>query len=69
MWAVALTLLAALAVGFLAGGGPVLWLAGLVGLAVLGGEPSDPLTALVAAIVAFAGLSLLRVGVAARLRR
>ena len=69
MWSVVITLLAALAVGFLAGGGPVLWLALLLGLAVLGGDPSDPLTALVAAIVAFAALSVLRACVAARLRR
>ena len=69
MWAVAVTLLAALAVGFLAGGGPVLWLALLVGLAVLGGDPSDPLIALVAAIAAFAALSVLRACVAARFRR
>jgi hypothetical protein len=69
MWGIALTLLAALAVGFLAGGGPVLWLSLLVGLAVLGGDPGDPLTALVATAGAFAALSLLRVHVADRLRR
>lgn len=69
MWGIVLTLLAAVAVGFFARGGPVLWFSALVGLAVLGGDPADPLTALGATTAAFAALSMLRAHVAERLRR
>lgn len=69
MWAVVLSLLAALIAGFLIGGGPVLWLSVLVGLAVFGGDPGDPLDAVLATTIAFVLLSVLRARMAHRLQR
>ncbi|MQA74177.1 MAG: hypothetical protein GEU88_07545 [Solirubrobacterales bacterium] len=69
MWGVVLVLFAAFVSGFLAGGGPALWFALLIGLAVLGGDPGDPLGALVATVAALAAAELARAQISARLRR
>ncbi|MGH2986886.1 MAG: hypothetical protein ACRDLO_09390 [Solirubrobacterales bacterium] len=69
MWGVALALFAAFFAGFLAGGGPALWFAILVGLSVLGGDPGDPLGALIAAAIALAAVGLVRARISARSRR
>lgn len=66
MWGVVLSLLAALVVGLLLGGGPLLWLSGLVGLAVLGGDLGDPLAAAIATVLALAVLRIVRGKLAAR---
>lgn len=69
MWGVALLLFAAFIAGFLAGGGPTLWFAIVVGLAVLGADPGDPLSAAIATVIALAAATLVRAEVTARLRR
>lgn len=69
MWGVVLLLLAAFAAGFLAGGGPALWFAILVGLAVYGGDPSDPVGAAIAGALALAAAELVRAQISSRLRR
>lgn len=69
MWGVALTLFAAFVAGFLAGGGPTLWFAIVVGLAVYGGDPSDPLGAVIATVLALGAATLLRAELRTRVRR
>jgi hypothetical protein len=60
MWAVLLSLGAASLAGLLVGGGTTLWLALVVGLAVFGDQPSDPLTALVASAAVLASINVPR---------
>lgn len=69
MWAAWLSLLAAFALGFMVGGGPALWFAALVGLAVFGGDPSDLVAAAIATVLAFLGVGLAREAIAGRFRR
>lgn len=69
MWGVVLSLLCALVVGFLIGGGPVLWLSLVVGLAVFGGDPGDPLAAVIATATSLAVLGGVRAQFADRMRR
>ncbi len=68
MWGVALCLFAAFVAGLLDGGGPTLWLAIVVGLAVFGGDPGDPVSAAVATVLAFVGAEFIRALLSARLR-
>lgn len=69
MWGVALALFAAFVAGFLAGGGPTVWFAIVVGLAVLGSDPSEPLGAAVATLLALGAAELVRAQISARVRR
>lgn len=69
MWAVWLCLLAAFAVGFMVSGGPALWFAALVGLAVFGGDPSEPVAAAIATVLAFLGVGVAREAIVQRFRR
>lgn len=64
-----LSLLGALVVGFLVGGGPVLWLSVLIGLAVLGADPGDPLAAVIDAALSVIVLSIVRAQMIDRLGR
>lgn len=69
MWAAWLSLFAAFALGFMVGGGPALWFAILVGLAVFGGDPSDPVATAIATVLAFLGAGVAREVLAERFRR
>lgn len=69
MWGVALALFATFIAGFLVGGGPTLWFALVVGLAVLGGDPSDPISAAIATLLALGAAEVVRAQVSASFRR
>lgn len=64
-----LWLLAAFVAGLLLAGGAPLWFALLVGLTVFGGEPGDPLAAVIATVAAFFVAIVVREEIARRRRR
>lgn len=68
MFGVVLCLLAVFVAGLVLAGGPTLWFALVVGAAVFGGDPSDPSTALFAAVLAFLVATVLREALARRRR-
>ena len=60
MWGAVLLLIAVFVAGMVVEAGAVLWVAVLAGLAVFGGDPSDPVSAVLVATHALLTVGLLR---------
>ena len=60
MWGAVLLLITVFVAGIVVEAGAVLWVAVLTGLAVFGGDPSDPVFAVIVATLALLTIGLLR---------